>query len=120
MHRLAWEHCRGLRDCRPWDSAERTLRNSRLGTIPNAVLVVTHSGIRLTGTLSGARSGTLEATLTENEFTVTASDGPEFSPPLYPLGFPLILAPFVAVVGDDLNRLTIVPVLKVGRLQRAT
>ncbi len=39
------------------------------------------------------------------------SDGPEFSPPLYPWGFPLLLAPFIAVVGDDLNRLTIVPVL---------
>jgi hypothetical protein len=49
--------------------------------------------------------------LIENEFTVRASDGPEFSPPLYPWGFALILAPFVAVVGVDIDRLTIVPVL---------
>ena len=31
------------------------------------------------------------------------SDGPEFSPPLYPWGFPLLLAPFIAVVGDNLD-----------------
>jgi hypothetical protein len=41
--------------------------------------------------------------LTENEFTVTMSRGPEFSPPLYPWGFPLVLAPFVAVWGTDLD-----------------
>jgi len=49
--------------------------------------------------------------LTENEFTVTMSDGSEFSPPLYPWGFPLMLTPFVAVLGANLDRLTIVPVL---------
>src|SRR4029077_18656867 len=35
----------------------------------------------------------------------------EFSPPLYPWGFPIILAPFIAVVGVNLDKLTIVPVL---------
>lgn len=47
----------------------------------------------------------------ENRFTVEASDGAAFSPPLYPWGFPLLLAPFVAIVGDDLDQLAIVPVL---------
>ncbi len=47
----------------------------------------------------------------ENRFTVEASRGAAFSPPLYPWGFPLLLAPFVAVLGTDLDRLTIVPVL---------
>ena len=47
----------------------------------------------------------------QNRFTVEASQGPAFSPPLYPWGFPIILAPFVAVVGDDIDRLALVPVL---------
>jgi hypothetical protein len=47
----------------------------------------------------------------DNEFTVTRSLGAPFSPPLYPWGFPLILAPFVAVVGIDVDALAIVPVL---------
>jgi hypothetical protein len=59
----------------------------------------------------GLLDGHPNRVLTENEFTVLRSDGPEFSPPLYPWGFPLLLAPFVAVVGDDLDRLMIVPVL---------
>jgi hypothetical protein len=59
----------------------------------------------------GLLDGHPNRVLTENEFTVTASDGSEFSPPLYPWGFPIILAPFIAVVGDDLDRLAIVPVL---------
>ena len=49
--------------------------------------------------------------LAENQFTVEMSRGPAFSPPLYPWGFPIILAPFVAVFGTDLDRLTVVPVL---------
>ena len=49
--------------------------------------------------------------LDENRFTVEASEGSAFSPPLYPWGFPLLLAPFVSIVGDDLDRLAIVPVL---------
>jgi hypothetical protein len=49
--------------------------------------------------------------LQENEFSVTMSIGPEFSPPLYPWGFPLMLVPFIAVLGSDLDRLTVVPVL---------
>ncbi len=47
----------------------------------------------------------------ENLFTVESSRGAAFSPPLYPWGFPIILAPFVAVVGADVDRLAIVPVL---------
>jgi hypothetical protein len=59
----------------------------------------------------GLLDGHPNRVLTENEFTVFSSEGPEFSPPLYPWGFPLLLAPFVAVLGDDLDRLVIVPVL---------
>ncbi len=47
----------------------------------------------------------------ENRFAVENSAGAEFSPPLYPWGFPLMLVPFVAVVGSDVDRLAIVPVL---------
>ncbi len=47
----------------------------------------------------------------ENRFTVENSAGAEFSPPLYPWGFPLVLAPFVAIVGADVDQLAIVPVL---------
>lgn len=49
--------------------------------------------------------------LAENEFAVQSSNGAAFSPPLYPWGFPLLLAPFVAVVGTDIDRLAIVPIL---------
>ena len=59
----------------------------------------------------GLLDGHPNRVLTENEFTVFSSDGPEFSPPLYPWGFPLLLAPFVAVLGDNLDTLVIVPVL---------
>lgn len=47
----------------------------------------------------------------DNRFTVEQSLGPPFSPPLYPWGFPIILVPFVAVVGTDLDRLAIVPIV---------
>ena len=47
----------------------------------------------------------------ENRFTVEMSRGAAFSPPLYPWGFPIILAPFIAVVGPDVDRLAVVPVL---------
>lgn len=47
----------------------------------------------------------------ENRFTVETSRGPAFSPPLYPWGFPIVLAPFVAVVGADVDQLAVVPVL---------
>jgi len=59
----------------------------------------------------GLLDGHPNRVLTQNEFTVNASDGPDFSPPLYPWGFPLILAPFIAVVGVNLDKLAIVPVL---------
>ena len=59
----------------------------------------------------GLVSGRPGRVLAENEFAVTMSRGSAFSPPLYPWGFPLVLAPFVAVWGTDIDRLTIVPVL---------
>lgn len=59
----------------------------------------------------GLLDGHPNRVLEENEFTVTMSDGPEFSPPLYPWGFPLILAPFMAFVGADVDALAVVPVL---------
>ncbi len=55
--------------------------------------------------------GNPQRVIDQNLFTVESSRGAAFSPPLYPWGFPLILAPFVAVVGPDVDRLTIVPVL---------
>lgn len=59
----------------------------------------------------GLVSGHPGRVLEENEFTVTMSRGPAFSPPLYPWGFPLVLAPFVAIWGTDIDRLAVVPVL---------
>jgi hypothetical protein len=59
----------------------------------------------------GLLDGNPNRVLEENEFTVTMSRGSAFSPPLYPWGLPLILAPFIAVFGVDLDRLAIVPVL---------
>jgi hypothetical protein len=56
-------------------------------------------------------SGTVRDVIDDNRFTVDVSPGTEFSPPLYPWGFPLILSPFVAVIGLDLDRLMIVEVL---------
>jgi hypothetical protein len=47
----------------------------------------------------------------ENRFTVEASTDSSFSPPLYPWGYPLMLAPFIAVVGTDIDQLAIVGVL---------
>lgn len=49
--------------------------------------------------------------LDENSFTVDTSRGAAFSPQLYPWGFPILLAPFVAFTGVDLDRLAMVPVL---------
>lgn len=59
----------------------------------------------------GLLDGNPGKVIDENLFTVDSSRGAAFSPPLYPWGFPIILAPFVAVVGPDVDRLTIVPVL---------
>lgn len=59
----------------------------------------------------GLVSGDPRRVLEENEFAVTMSRGAAFSPPLYPWGFPLVLAPFVAVWGADIDRLAVVPVL---------
>ncbi len=59
----------------------------------------------------GLLDGNPGQVIDDNSFTVQASQGPAFSPPLYPWGFPLLLAPFVAVVGTNVDRLAIVPVL---------
>ncbi|MDW3213936.1 MAG: glycosyltransferase family 39 protein [Ilumatobacteraceae bacterium] len=59
----------------------------------------------------GLLDGDAGRVIDENRFTVEMSRGAAFSPPLYPWGFPIILAPFVAVVGADVDRLAIVPVL---------
>lgn len=59
----------------------------------------------------GLLDGDPGAVATENRFTIDSSAGSSFSPPLYPWGFPALLAPFVAVVGADVDRLAIVPVL---------
>lgn len=59
----------------------------------------------------GLVSGRPGHVLDQNEFAVTMSRGPAFSPPLYPWGFPLVLAPFVTVWGTDVDRLAVVPVL---------
>ncbi len=44
----------------------------------------------------------------ENRFTVDQSLGPPFSPPVYPWGFPIVLTPFVAAFGTDLDQLALV------------
>ncbi len=59
----------------------------------------------------GLLDGHPNRVLEQNEFTVTSSTGSEFSPPLYPWGFPIMLVPFVAALGSDLDRLAAVPVL---------
>ena len=60
---------------------------------------------------NGLLDGDPSRVIDENRFTVESSRGAAFSPPLYPWGFPLLLAPFIAVIGDDIDRLAIVPVL---------
>jgi hypothetical protein len=52
-------------------------------------------------------SGGIGDVVADNRFTVERSGLPEFSPPMYPWGFPLLLSPFVAVLGTDLDRLVI-------------
>ena len=59
----------------------------------------------------GLVDGSPRHVMEQNVFTVETSRGAAFSPPLYPWGFPIILAPFVAVVGPDLDRLGVVPIL---------
>ena len=48
-------------------------------------------------------SGGVGDVVADNRFTVERSGLPEFSPPMYPWGFPLLLSPFVAVLGTDLD-----------------
>ncbi|CAN5569210.1 hypothetical protein BH23ACT3_BH23ACT3_09010 [soil metagenome] len=52
-------------------------------------------------------SGGIGDVVADNRFTVERSGLPEFSTPMYPWGFPLLLSPFVAVLGTDLDRLVI-------------
>lgn len=59
----------------------------------------------------GLLDGNPGRVIRENEFAVEMSRGAAFSPPLYPWGYPIILAPFVAVLGPDLDRLAVVQVL---------
>ncbi|MEO6651563.1 MAG: hypothetical protein ABIP17_02790 [Ilumatobacteraceae bacterium] len=59
----------------------------------------------------GLLDGSTRVVTEQNSFAVEMSRGPAFSPPLYPWGFPIILAPFVAVVGADVDRLAIVLIL---------
>ncbi len=59
----------------------------------------------------GLLDGNPSRVIDENRFAVEMSRGAAFSPPLYPWGFPILLAPFVAVVGPDVDRLAVVPVL---------
>jgi hypothetical protein len=59
----------------------------------------------------GLLDGDAGRVIDENRFSVEMSRGAAFSPPLYPWGFPIVLAPFVAVVGADVDRLAVVPVL---------
>ena len=59
----------------------------------------------------GLLHGDAGQVIEENRFAVEMSRGAAFSPPLYPWGFPILLAPFVAIVGPDVDRLAVVPVL---------
>ncbi|PIE32661.1 MAG: hypothetical protein CSA55_03070 [Ilumatobacter coccineus] len=55
--------------------------------------------------------GTVRRVADANAFTVSMSQGAPFSPPIYPWGYPIMLAPFVAVLGIDVDALAIVTVL---------
>jgi 4-amino-4-deoxy-L-arabinose transferase-like glycosyltransferase len=59
----------------------------------------------------GLLDGNARQVIDDNSFTVQTSRGSAFSPPLYPWGFPILLTPFVAIVGTNVDRLAIVPVL---------
>jgi hypothetical protein len=52
--------------------------------------------------------------IADNRFTVEQSGLPEFSPPVYPWGYPIVLAPFVAVLGTDLDRLMLAQIFCFG------
>ena len=56
-------------------------------------------------------SGRVADVIADNRFTVQQSGLPEFSPPMYPWGYAVLLAPFVAVLGTDLDRLVIAQAL---------
>lgn len=98
------------RDCR-----ELVLLGSVLvGTFLLVVLLVRRPGhwwgddwalyVRQADGLIGLRIGEV---ITDNRFTVEQSGLPEFSPPVYPWGYSVLLAPFVAVLGTDLDRLVV-------------
>ncbi|MEX2626463.1 MAG: hypothetical protein WD225_06240 [Ilumatobacteraceae bacterium] len=56
-------------------------------------------------------TGNVDTVIADNRFTVEQSGPPAFSPPMYPWGFAILLAPFVAVLGTDLDRLVIAQAL---------
>lgn len=60
--------------------------------------------VRQAERLIGLRVG---AVITDNRFTVERSGLLEFSPLVFPWGYPLLLAPFVAILGTDLDRLVV-------------
>jgi hypothetical protein len=62
----------------------------------------------------GLIHGRVDEVIADNRFTVEMSGLPEFSPPVYPWGFPLVLAPFVAVLGTDLDRLVVAQAVCLG------
>lgn len=51
--------------------------------------------------------GDVARVVADNRFTVDVSGLPEFTPPMYPWGYPLLLAPFVAVLGTGLDRIVL-------------
>lgn len=55
----------------------------------------------------GLLQGRVGEVVADNRFTVETSGLPEFSPPMYPWGYPILLVPFVAVVGTDLDRVVV-------------
>jgi len=59
----------------------------------------------------GLLDGNSGAVADDNQFTIESSEGGPFSPPLYPWGFPLLLAPAIAILGRDIDQLAIVPML---------
>jgi hypothetical protein len=58
----------------------------------------------------GLVDGDVDRVIADNRFTVEQTPGEPFSPPLYPWGLPLLLAPVVWAFGTDLDTLMVVEV----------
>lgn len=56
----------------------------------------------------GILDGNTDAVAAQNEFTVTRSAGAPFSPPIYPWGYPAVLAAFIPFLGESVDRLWII------------